>query len=1351
MPEFLSFKDGGRYVLQQADNMFSYELSFEKASGISFPFGGTLVVSSADLPAHEDDATISTWPFYSFRYPRTATEGEGEAKVEKKNFEPLRSFLNKAKLFDKKLHLIFIANDPFYTDTEDNAALVSCMPKYIVVELNENAIIDPGTLPFSKAEGVTLASMSGICAEAAIIKGSIFDAAAGASGTIYAFDAAGMQTDAWSALTALGISVGDNPGGYFYYQYVTLHGDPIPDAVSSTFPELDLTLLRTVLVEENFHARIGIPYQRLSSWPKGPFLPQAVSNGGLYDYPFCARRAGDPAVRFLRLCRLDLRDELKLFSDDAFSSERDCYKNSRFKVFTENNYVKVLNNGQHFMEDLYATARDCADSAKVFLVNWLAHPHTVVPGAYALYGISRCNDSKETVEKKFRALMKGMFSIRADVYPIRRTEFVSIDSVTDVVSGQIWDDLHARGIIDANGMLQPSFHPEDDDGYTLPLDPAFADQRSDIQDILAARKALGNGKAAYTVAFPIAPAGFSGRVHVGGSDHYIRAGERCFFKFSNMFSGAVGVTASWKTEMGEPKNTTFAMDAFLVSDAAELSADSTSVIARDEARWVLKLFDHTWYSIGIDESDPPKAVLRPNTNITPDTIRTALALPQNAILKLLLLNVTANTFNVLPLGEGNIPLPECSSFDTVMAAIVSVAPGEDFLFDPAQFVTTFQQFNYEPQDTANALVPYREQELGGLLRSLIRRGVDVKAMYWDQLLQKTVPAEESLSGESTNLAQTRIINKPISSGGHTRAGAAIVDRSGRALGAFHQKGYIFIDNKVPPEWNERPDKMRLSAYVGGMDLMNRRWDTDNHYPDDPERLSGTWHDVMVRIDGDAVVDVLRNFKQRWDVCREFAVHADPNNMPVEAPPGFEQKTIDTELLRYDRVAHPLPSNAFVQITRTIPPRSPHAHTTLNIDTETEKYPYVGEEGELGCLASYKKAISKARRFIHMEDQYFWCTEIALALRHALLDPNGPQFVILVLPKSLGENDAIDNLLTKQRVASINVLRYGAKDENVEPAKLEPNLPGDGIIDLRDRFAVLSPMSDNGDEVYVHSKHMIVDDVWMSIGSSNSGYRSMTYDFEIDAAIIGKELYKGGTAVVRSQRVELWRRHLNMPESLGHILQDPYSGFRLFKQIEASDNMIPNEGISPFSKVRIGLTDYERIPPLPQNGTVVRVDPGTPEFFWFLSNIFDPDGRTAPENHFMRNILKYVPTELVKLTLQFSEQSVPGIVTELTQGSTVSAKVTVAFTDSETHQQRTDEYYTLAVVSDGAGSVKCDGPGFVYVPFRGPSTITVQLFAKNPVDNTERRILFGGTVQANEIPAMTYPFLNAPLVIQPQPA
>ena len=60
-------------------------------------------------------------------------------------------------------------------------------------------------------------------------------------------------------------------------------------------------------------------------------------------------------------------------------------------------------------------------------------------------------------------------------------------------------------------------------------------------------------------------------------------------------------------------------------------------------------------------------------------------------------------------------------------------------------------------------------------------------------------------------------------------------------GSHHQK-IVVIDDKV--------------AFVGGLDLTSRRWDSPDHRPDDPRRVAAgkpypPFHDLFIAVDGDA--------------------------------------------------------------------------------------------------------------------------------------------------------------------------------------------------------------------------------------------------------------------------------------------------------------------------------------------------------------------------------------------------------------------------------------------------------------------------------------------------------------------
>ena len=56
----------------------------------------------------------------------------------------------------------------------------------------------------------------------------------------------------------------------------------------------------------------------------------------------------------------------------------------------------------------------------------------------------------------------------------------------------------------------------------------------------------------------------------------------------------------------------------------------------------------------------------------------------------------------------------------------------------------------------------------------------------------------------------------------------------------------------------------------------------------------------------------------------------------------------------------------------------------------------------------------------------------------------------------------------------------------------------------DRFGIYDVENQQGVPVYVHSKVVVVDDVWAMIGSDNLNRRSWTHDSELSCAVIDAE-------------------------------------------------------------------------------------------------------------------------------------------------------------------------------------------------------------------------------------------------------
>lgn len=85
-------------------------------------------------------------------------------------------------------------------------------------------------------------------------------------------------------------------------------------------------------------------------------------------------------------------------------------------------------------------------------------------------------------------------------------------------------------------------------------------------------------------------------------------------------------------------------------------------------------------------------------------------------------------------------------------------------------------------------------------------------------------------------------------------------------------------------------------------------------------------------------------------------------------------------------------------------------------------------------------------------------------------------------------------------------------------------------------------------IFVHAKNMIVDDVFVYIGSGNINRRGFFYDGEIGSFAIPEQLKGAADNPAKALRTEIWAEHLNLPVSMGAaLLNDPIAAFELFRR------------------------------------------------------------------------------------------------------------------------------------------------------------------------------------------------------------
>jgi phosphatidylserine/phosphatidylglycerophosphate/cardiolipin synthase-like enzyme len=105
-----------------------------------------------------------------------------------------------------------------------------------------------------------------------------------------------------------------------------------------------------------------------------------------------------------------------------------------------------------------------------------------------------------------------------------------------------------------------------------------------------------------------------------------------------------------------------------------------------------------------------------------------------------------------------------------------------------------------------------------------------------------------------------------------------------------------------------------------------------------------------------------------------------------------------------------------------------------------------------------------------------------------------------------------------------------------------------VFDAVPRYA---PPADGDENAYVyfqdmdtHSKMLIVDDVFLSVGSCNKNNRGVLYEGELNVAALD-------AAWVRAQRERIFRNFLG-PRLAGEVSDDPFANFVLVRDTAAAN-------------------------------------------------------------------------------------------------------------------------------------------------------------------------------------------------------
>ena len=278
---------------------------------------------------------------------------------------------------------------------------------------------------------------------------------------------------------------------------------------------------------------------------------------------------------------------------------------------------------------------------------------------------------------------------------------------------------------------------------------------------------------------------------------------------------------------------------------------------------------------------------------------------------------------------------------------------------------------------------------------------------------------------------------------------------GVSVASYHQK-FIVIDG--------------THGFVGGMNVEDTDWDTSDHLVFDPRRMAfdattaergdvlakeastdtPPRKDYMLAIDGPIIEDVAEVFKARWDYVLAEGVRFSENS-----------STFD--------------------VTGDLPPHDDGVTAQLTVTLPDPFWRH-------SILETWYSAISNAERYIYIEDQYFRAPMLNELIAARMSEVPGLVLIVVTLP--------VDEWTDP-----------GCWWTHLTDTFFETSFPGRyRLYQLRSFDTVdvgwgFDETESRFEDIYVHSKILIVDDMFLSLGSCNHNNRGLVYEGEMDVAIL----------------------------------------------------------------------------------------------------------------------------------------------------------------------------------------------------------------------------------------------------------
>lgn len=371
----------------------------------------------------------------------------------------------------------------------------------------------------------------------------------------------------------------------------------------------------------------------------------------------------------------------------------------------------------------------------------------------------------------------------------------------------------------------------------------------------------------------------------------------------------------------------------------------------------------------------------------------------------------------------------------------------------------------------------------------------------------------------------------------------------------HHQKTVLVDYELPEH---------AVGFVMGHNMLDEYWDTDTHSSRHRTGSADPWRpnegprgflprqDISSRVTGPILEHLHQNFATAW------------------------KKETQQDLLALRNAK---------EVAKKLKPRAGFGTPVMAQLLRTQ-----AQEGKRDIEKLYLKTVNNATQFIYIENQYFRWPPLAEVIKNAAAaqtkagrDPGkyGSLHLFVItnvtdegigagtvntqrMLESLGRADTMPNVTKAMQIGALSnkpPIYYDPRDpaarkklaeyeediKNIRESTIVPESRPGLKVHICSLVAPDSP-PDNWMPVYVHSKLMIIDDVFTTHGSANINTRSMQVDSEMNIA-------HEWASVTTAMRQRLWKLHTNGQGDQ----DDPGEAFDAWEDVLSRNNKRQNTG------------------------------------------------------------------------------------------------------------------------------------------------------------------------------------------------